>query len=90
MVPLDADDCLAPEFLEVAVSALERRPEFDVVVPTAGYFVDGTALSRQQFCAHAPFLVLLLVLRIVLPGSDEPPGRSAWGLVRVRVRRAIS
>jgi GT2 family glycosyltransferase len=56
VLPLDADDCISPRFLEIAVAALERQPDFDVVVPTAGYFVDGASLSQQQFSEHATFL----------------------------------
>jgi glycosyltransferase involved in cell wall biosynthesis len=44
LVPLDADDLLDRRFIQIAVEALERNPEFDVVVPQAGYFRDGEAV----------------------------------------------
>jgi glycosyltransferase involved in cell wall biosynthesis len=56
ILPLDADDCIAPTFLERAVAALERHPEFDVVVPTTGYFLTDEALDSRQFCDYAVFL----------------------------------
>ncbi|HEX8825653.1 MAG TPA: glycosyltransferase [Archangium sp.] len=56
LLPLDADDCISPTFLERAVEALERHPEFDVVVPSTGYFLTDEALESRQFCDYALFL----------------------------------
>lgn len=42
VVTLDADDLLDIGFVAKAVRALESRPEFDVVVTPAAYFVDGS------------------------------------------------
>jgi GT2 family glycosyltransferase/glycosyltransferase involved in cell wall biosynthesis len=56
ILPLDADDCISPTFIELAVKALERHPEFDVVVPSAGYFLSDEALEARQFCDYALFL----------------------------------
>lgn len=39
ILPLDADDLLAPGFAARAASALQRYPEFDLVIPQAAYFV---------------------------------------------------
>ncbi len=41
IIPLDADDLLDRRFVEVAVRALQRNPDFDIVVSPAGYFIDG-------------------------------------------------
>lgn len=56
VLPLDADDLISREFLELAVRALEKNPEFDVVVPAAGYFRSGDAPERGEFCDYALFL----------------------------------
>lgn len=56
VLPLDADDCIAPAFLERAVEALERHREFDVVAPATGYFLTDEALDARQFCDYALFL----------------------------------
>jgi glycosyltransferase involved in cell wall biosynthesis len=56
ILPLDADDCIAPAFLERAVAALERHAEYDVVVPSTGYFLTDETLEARQFCDYALFL----------------------------------
>jgi glycosyltransferase involved in cell wall biosynthesis len=56
VLPLDADDCISSNVLEPAMQALERHPEFDVVVPTAGYFQTDEALGQREFCDFACFL----------------------------------
>ncbi len=56
VLPLDADDLISPEFLELAVRALERNREFDVVVPATGYFKTGAQPERGEFCDYALFL----------------------------------
>ncbi|MCW0413437.1 glycosyltransferase family 2 protein [Xanthomonas sacchari] len=45
VLALDADDIISPTFIEVAVGALQRNPEFDFVIPKAAYF---TSVSREQ------------------------------------------
>jgi hypothetical protein len=44
VLTLDADDLIHPDFIAVGVESLENRPEFDVVVTPAGYFLDGEPL----------------------------------------------
>jgi glycosyltransferase involved in cell wall biosynthesis len=56
ILPLDADDCISPTFLELAVQGLERHREFDVVVPSTGYFQSDEALEARQFCDYALFI----------------------------------
>jgi glycosyltransferase involved in cell wall biosynthesis len=56
VLPLDADDCISPSFLELAVQALERHRDFDVVVPSTGYFQSDEALEARQFCDYALFI----------------------------------
>ncbi|HEY6908581.1 MAG TPA: glycosyltransferase [Myxococcales bacterium] len=56
VLPLDADDCIGPRFIEQAVAALEARPEFDVVVPTAGYFDSDAELAERRFADYACFI----------------------------------
>jgi glycosyltransferase involved in cell wall biosynthesis len=41
IIPLDADDLVDRRFIDVAVRALQRNPDFDVVVSPAGYFTDA-------------------------------------------------
>jgi glycosyltransferase involved in cell wall biosynthesis len=47
VLPLDADDLLDPRFIEIAVEALERNPEFSVVVTQAAYFKHGEPIRRH-------------------------------------------
>lgn len=56
VLPLDADDCISPDFIEVAVRALEAQPEFDVVVPTAARFSSEVELAAGQFSTFLVFL----------------------------------
>lgn len=56
VLPLDADDLISAEFIELAVRALEKNREFDVVVPAAGYFRTGEAPELGNFCDYALFL----------------------------------
>ena len=56
VLPLDADDCLAPEFVGTAVRALQNYPQVGVVVPTAAYFDDRASLEERVFRAWACFL----------------------------------
>jgi hypothetical protein len=53
VLPLDADDCISPDFIALGVQALETSPEHDVVVPTAGYFVDEDRLAERDFVDYA-------------------------------------
>jgi glycosyltransferase involved in cell wall biosynthesis len=56
VMPLDADDCIHPRFIERATRALRTQPGFDVVVPTAGYFSTDEALMNREFIDYACFL----------------------------------
>lgn len=40
VLPLDADDLIGPEFIELAVGALVANPQYDIVVPQTAYFHD--------------------------------------------------
>lgn len=40
---LDADDLVSPEFVSIAVGALQRQPGHDFVVPRCAYFFDDEA-----------------------------------------------
>lgn len=42
VLPLDADDLIEPDFLRLAVAALERCPELAAVSCFAAYFADGS------------------------------------------------
>jgi glycosyltransferase involved in cell wall biosynthesis len=56
VLPLDADDRISATFIELAVQALERQPDFEVVVPTAGYFTRDNEIEEGQFSQYAVFL----------------------------------
>ena len=57
IVPLDADDCIAPDFIRTAVSALERHAEFDfLVVPSVAYFDTDENLFARKLIDYAVFL----------------------------------
>jgi hypothetical protein len=55
-VALDADDAISPVFLELGVRALEACPEYDGVVPTAGYFTSDEDAAERRFFDYAVFL----------------------------------
>jgi glycosyltransferase involved in cell wall biosynthesis len=40
VLPLDADDVIAPQFIEIGVAALVKNPAYDFVVPQIAYFSD--------------------------------------------------
>ncbi|MCP3064543.1 glycosyltransferase [Myxococcus sp. K38C18041901] len=56
ILPLDADDCISPTFIRIAVEALERHREFDVVVPSTGYFDTDEARAQRRFIDYALFI----------------------------------
>ncbi len=56
VLPLDADDCIAPGFLGLAVRALESHREFSLVVPTLAGFRTDADLAARQFCNWVCFL----------------------------------
>lgn len=56
VLPLDADDCISPTFIRMAVEALERHREFDVVVPSTGYFDSDEARAQRRFIDYALFI----------------------------------
>jgi len=56
VVPLDADDAISTTFIDTAVAALERRPAYDVVVPTAAYFGSDDDLRAERWIDYAVFL----------------------------------
>jgi GT2 family glycosyltransferase/glycosyltransferase involved in cell wall biosynthesis len=56
ILPLDADDCIAPGFVATAVAALEASPDFDVVVPTTAYFDSDDDLGARRFADYAVFV----------------------------------
>lgn len=56
LLPLDADDCISPRFIELAVRALEAQPGFDGVVPTAARFHSEEELDAGQFSTFLTFL----------------------------------
>jgi glycosyltransferase involved in cell wall biosynthesis len=50
ILPLDADDLIASDFIEIAVNALVQNGAYDVVVPQVAYFADqedGSIFSRE-------------------------------------------
>ncbi|TQF11354.1 glycosyltransferase [Myxococcus llanfairpwllgwyngyllgogerychwyrndrobwllllantysiliogogogochensis] len=56
ILPLDADDCISPTFIRLAVEALERHREFDVVVPSTGYFDSDEGRAQRRFIDYALFI----------------------------------
>ncbi|HZH74455.1 MAG TPA: glycosyltransferase, partial [Archangium sp.] len=52
VLPLDAGDCISPDFLSLAVRALERHPEFLGVVPTLGRFTSQEDRVACRFTAY--------------------------------------
>ncbi|WP_342374629.1 glycosyltransferase [Myxococcus stipitatus] len=56
ILPLDADDCISPTFIRMAVEALERHREFDVVVPSTGYFDSDESRAQRRFIDYALFI----------------------------------
>jgi len=84
LLPLDADGLLDRRFIEIAVGALERNPEFDVVVTPAGYFFDGGAPplagEARDFDDYAIF-----VGEALLSGFQENCFSSATALFRTSI-----
>ncbi|MGU8083612.1 glycosyltransferase [Burkholderia pyrrocinia] len=58
VLTLDADDLIEPQFIELAVKALQRNPAFDFVVPQTGFFLDreeGQIGRQAAFADYAVF-----------------------------------
>lgn len=60
ILPVDADDLLDRRFIAVAVAALERNPEFDILVTQAAYFGQETEIplpgEERDFGDYALFI----------------------------------
>lgn len=60
ILPVDADDLLDRRFIEVAAAALERNPEFDIVVPQTGIFREEIEIplprEERDFPDYAVFV----------------------------------
>lgn len=86
VLPLDADDLLNLRFIEVAVRALQRNPEFDVFVTPAAYFHDGGNLilpgEEADFPGYAVF-----VGEALISGVRENRFSTATALFRASVIR---
>jgi glycosyltransferase involved in cell wall biosynthesis len=86
ILPLDADDLLHRRFLEVAVLALQRNPDFDVFVTPAAFFHDGKSVilpgENADFPDYAVFVGEALV-----SGVRENRFSTATALFRANVLR---
>jgi glycosyltransferase involved in cell wall biosynthesis len=60
ILPIDADDLLDRRFIAIAVAALERNPEFDILVTQAAYFGQETEIplpgEERDFGDYALFI----------------------------------
>ncbi|MDR2852462.1 MAG: glycosyltransferase [Burkholderiaceae bacterium] len=69
ILPLDADDLLNLRFIEVAVQALQRNPDFDVFVTPAAYFKNGDCLilpgEKADFSDYAVFVGEALISGVI-------------------------
>jgi len=54
VLTLDADDVIHPDFMTVAVEALENSRQFDVVVSPAGIFPDGSDVPLPHSTSDMP------------------------------------
>lgn len=59
ILPLDADDLIGPEFIDMAVAALTANPDHDVVVPQTAYFHDEDEGKLHTRCELDHCYVLL-------------------------------
>lgn len=77
VLPLDADDCLEPTFLEVTVAALEQHPELD------GVFTDFHLFGNQTgiLCLTYTSVAELLMERCSIPGSGVVIRKRLWNRV---------
>lgn len=58
ILPLDADDIIHPNFIELAVQALKRSPDFDYVVPQTAFFADHEEINlehKEKYTDYAIF-----------------------------------
>jgi glycosyltransferase involved in cell wall biosynthesis len=86
VLPLDADDLIDLRFIETAVRALQRNPEFDVFVTPAGYFRDEDEVilpgEEADFRDYAVFVGEALV-----SGFRQNRFSTATSLIRTDVLR---
>lgn len=86
VLPLDADDLLNLRFIEIAVQALERNPDFDVFVTPAAYFHDGDSLILPGEEADFPDYAVF-VGEALISGVRENRFSTATALFRTSVAR---
>ena len=53
---IDSDDLIRHDFIEVAVLALERNPDFSLVIPQTAFVSDEASVSNLKVIDHAIFV----------------------------------
>jgi glycosyltransferase involved in cell wall biosynthesis len=84
ILPLDADDLLHRRFIEVAVLALQRNPDFDVFVTPAAFFHDGKSIILPGEDADFPDYAVF-VGEALVSGVRENRFSTATALLRTKV-----
>lgn len=56
VLTLDSDDLIREDFIAVAVAALERNPEYSIVIPQTAFFADEACPSHLNVVDHAIFI----------------------------------
>ncbi|WJN77360.1 glycosyltransferase [Burkholderia anthina] len=87
ILTLDADDLIGPQFIELAVNALQRNPEFDFVVPQTGFFLDREEGQIGRQAAFADYAVFYGEARAL--GMYENRFSTATCMARTTVLREL-
>ena len=95
VLTLQSGDCIAPDFVKVAVGALENHVEFDVVVPQVGYYSDGepfrTPSDARDFAAYDYFIGEAVLSGVIENKYSSPSALFRRSLFdRIRYDEAIA
>ncbi|MCA8062803.1 glycosyltransferase [Burkholderia sp. AU38729] len=87
ILTLDADDLIGPQFIELAVNALQWNPAFDFVVPQTGFFLDREEGQIGRQAAFADYAVFYGEARAL--GMYENRFSTATCMARTAVMREL-
>ncbi|QUN43986.1 glycosyltransferase [Burkholderia cenocepacia] len=87
ILTLDADDLIGPQFIELAINALQCNPAFDFVVPQTGFFLDREEGQIGRQAAFADYAVFYGEARAL--GMYENRFSTATCMARTAVLREL-
>lgn len=88
ILPLDSDDLIHPDFIRIAVAALERERDYGFVVPQTGFFTDDSESALDSGSGISDYAVFQGEARHA--GAFENRYSTATMLVRAETLRSFA